>query len=239
MDCSTPGFPVHHQLQELAYIHVNWVGDAIQPSHPLSSPSPPILTYNPGLVNSLLTFMSKLARDVFIIHLGQVSMAENGWYRKGLDDAWMSQAGGEGLRPGWEQKADGGEGCYLVVEGRLGLPALGWGSSLSSGLSCPLCLFGLGRHLLHSLEPVVPSSLHLHPKLIEEALWLLENKSKPSAFSSSSPCSSGRMASKFQHWNGPENLFKMLFFSAKFEVTELVASLYKRGNSFFKHLIEK
>ena len=39
MDCSTPGFPVHHQLLELAQTHVHWVSDAIQPSHPLSSPS--------------------------------------------------------------------------------------------------------------------------------------------------------------------------------------------------------
>ena len=43
MDCSMPGFPVHHQLPKLAQIHVHWVGDAIQPSHPLSSPSPPAL----------------------------------------------------------------------------------------------------------------------------------------------------------------------------------------------------
>ena len=41
MDCSTPGFPVHHQLRELTQTHVHRVGDAIQPSHPLSSPSPP------------------------------------------------------------------------------------------------------------------------------------------------------------------------------------------------------
>ena len=40
MDCSTPGFPVHHQLQELAQTQIRWVGDAIQPSHPLPSPSP-------------------------------------------------------------------------------------------------------------------------------------------------------------------------------------------------------
>ena len=39
MDCSTPGLPVHHQLPEPTQIHVHWVGDAIQPSHPLSSPS--------------------------------------------------------------------------------------------------------------------------------------------------------------------------------------------------------
>ena len=41
MDCSTPGFSVHHQLPEFTQIHVHWVGDTIQPSHPLSSPSPP------------------------------------------------------------------------------------------------------------------------------------------------------------------------------------------------------
>ena len=41
MDCSTPGFPIHHQLPELAQTHVHRVGDAIQPSNPLLSPSPP------------------------------------------------------------------------------------------------------------------------------------------------------------------------------------------------------
>ena len=41
MDCSTPGFPVHHQLLELVQTHVRQISDAIQPSHPLSSPSPP------------------------------------------------------------------------------------------------------------------------------------------------------------------------------------------------------
>ena len=41
MDCSTPGFPVCHQLLELAQTHVHRAGDAIQPSHPLPSPSLP------------------------------------------------------------------------------------------------------------------------------------------------------------------------------------------------------
>ena len=44
MDCSTPGLPVHHQLPEFIQTHVHRVGDAIQPSHPMSSPSPP--TFN-------------------------------------------------------------------------------------------------------------------------------------------------------------------------------------------------
>ena len=41
MNCSTPGLPVHHQLPEFTETHVHRVSDAIQPSHPLSSPSPP------------------------------------------------------------------------------------------------------------------------------------------------------------------------------------------------------
>ena len=41
MDCSTPGLPVHHQLPEFTQTHVHWVSDAIQPSHPLLSPSSP------------------------------------------------------------------------------------------------------------------------------------------------------------------------------------------------------
>ena len=43
MDCSTPGFPVLHSMPALAQTHVHWVSDAIQPSHPLSSTSPPTL----------------------------------------------------------------------------------------------------------------------------------------------------------------------------------------------------
>ena len=50
MNCSTPGLPVHHQLPELTQIHVHGVSDAIQPSHPLTSPSPPAfnLSQNQG-----------------------------------------------------------------------------------------------------------------------------------------------------------------------------------------------
>ena len=55
MDCSTPGFPVHHQHLELTQTHVHRVGDAIQPSHPLSSPSPPAfnLSQHQGLFQRL------------------------------------------------------------------------------------------------------------------------------------------------------------------------------------------
>ena len=53
MDCNTPRFPVHHQLQYLAQTHVHQVGDVIQQSHPPSSPSPPAfnLSQHQGLSN--------------------------------------------------------------------------------------------------------------------------------------------------------------------------------------------
>ena len=58
MDCSMPGFPVHHQLPELAQTHVHWVDDVIQPSHPLLSPSPP--TFNLFQHQGLFKWVSSL-----------------------------------------------------------------------------------------------------------------------------------------------------------------------------------
>ena len=56
MNCSTPGLPVHDQLLELTQTHVHWVGDDIQPSHPLSSPSSP--AFNLSQHQSLQLFTS-------------------------------------------------------------------------------------------------------------------------------------------------------------------------------------
>ena len=58
MDCSIPSFAVHHQLSELAQTHVHRVSDAIQPSHPLSSPSPPAfsLSKHQGLLQWVSSF---------------------------------------------------------------------------------------------------------------------------------------------------------------------------------------
>ena len=58
MDCSTPGLPVHHQLQKFTQTHVHWVGDAIQPSHSLSSPSPP--AFNLSQHQGLFQWVSSL-----------------------------------------------------------------------------------------------------------------------------------------------------------------------------------
>ena len=56
MNHSTPGLPVHHQLPELTRTHIHWVSDAIQPSHPPSSPSPP--APNPSQHQSLLQWVN-------------------------------------------------------------------------------------------------------------------------------------------------------------------------------------
>ena len=67
MDCSTPGLPVHHQLPEFTQTHVHWVGDAIQPSHPLSSPSPP--TFNLPQHQGLFQWVSSLNQVAKVLEL--------------------------------------------------------------------------------------------------------------------------------------------------------------------------
>ena len=60
MNHSTPGLPVYHQFPEFTQTHVHWIGDAIQPSHPLSSPSPPAL--NPSQHQGLSKWVSSYTR---------------------------------------------------------------------------------------------------------------------------------------------------------------------------------
>ena len=67
MDCSTPGLPVHHQLAEFTQTHVHWVSDAIQPSHPLSSPSPP--TFNLSQHQSLFQSVSSMHQVAKVLKL--------------------------------------------------------------------------------------------------------------------------------------------------------------------------
>ena len=55
MDCSTPGLPVHRQLPEFTQTHIHWVGDAIQPSHPLSTP----LLLLPSILPSIRVFSNE------------------------------------------------------------------------------------------------------------------------------------------------------------------------------------
>ena len=80
MDCSTPGFPVHHQLPELAQIHVYWVSDAIQPSHPLSSPSPP--TINLSQCQGLFQWVSSSHQVATVLEFQIVCISPSNEYSR-------------------------------------------------------------------------------------------------------------------------------------------------------------
>ena len=84
MDCSIPGFPVHHYLPEFAQTHVHWVSDAIQPSHPLSSPSPP--TFNLSQHQGLFQWVSSLPQMAKVLEFQLQSvllMNIQGWFPLG------------------------------------------------------------------------------------------------------------------------------------------------------------
>ena len=65
MNHSTPGLPVHHQLLESTQIHVHWVGDTIQPSQPLLSPSPP--AFNLSQYQGLFKWVSSLHQEAKVL----------------------------------------------------------------------------------------------------------------------------------------------------------------------------
>ena len=78
---STPGFPVHHQLSESTQTHVHWVSDAIQPPHPLSSPSPPAfnLSQHPGLFQLVSS-----SHQVALASVSVLPMNIQDWFPLGL-----------------------------------------------------------------------------------------------------------------------------------------------------------
>ena len=77
MNRSTPGLPVHHQLPESSQTHVDRVSDAIQPSHPLSSPSPPAPISLPQyLCDGLKTLFGKKEKEI-LSHLGKCINRKN------------------------------------------------------------------------------------------------------------------------------------------------------------------
>ena len=91
MDCSMPGFRVHYQLPETAQTHVHQVGDAIQPSHPLSSPSPP--TFNFSQHQSLFQWVSSLHQVAKVLEFwasaSVLPMNIQDWFPLGLT-GWIS-----------------------------------------------------------------------------------------------------------------------------------------------------
>ena len=85
MDCSTPGFPLLYYLPEFAQTHVHWVSDAIQPSHPLSPPSP---AFNLSQHQSLFHWISsshQVAKNIGLSASASIfPMNIQGWFPLGL-----------------------------------------------------------------------------------------------------------------------------------------------------------
>ena len=90
MDCSKPGFPSQSQLLKLAQIYVHWVGDVIQPSHPLSSPSPPAfnLSQHQGLFQ-LVSFLYQVAKVLEFVSASVLPMNIQDWFPLG-QTGWIS-----------------------------------------------------------------------------------------------------------------------------------------------------
>ena len=90
MNCSTPGLPVHHQLPESTQTHVHWVGDAIQPSHPLLSPSQMLyrlshqgsltMEYYSAIKENKVRPFTEMWMDLEIIILSEVSLTKKDKY---------------------------------------------------------------------------------------------------------------------------------------------------------------
>ena len=90
MDCSTPGLPVHHQLQDPIQTHVHWVDDAIQPSHPLSFLSPP--TFNLSQHQGLFKWVSsshQMAKELVSASASILPMNIQDWFPLGWT-SWIS-----------------------------------------------------------------------------------------------------------------------------------------------------
>ena len=85
MDCSMLGLPVHQQLPEFTQIHVHWVSNAIQPSHPLSSPSPPAinLSQHQGLFKQVSSSLQSIgvsaSASVLPVNIQDWSLGWTGW----------------------------------------------------------------------------------------------------------------------------------------------------------------
>ena len=96
MDSSMPGFPVHHQLLELAQTHAHWVGDAIQPSHPLLSPSLPAfnLSQHQGSFQMSQFFISGGQSIGISASASVLPMSIQDWFPLGLTDFIFLQSKG-------------------------------------------------------------------------------------------------------------------------------------------------
>ena len=85
MDCSMPGLPIHHKLREFTHTHVHQVSDAIQPSHPLLSPSPPAVNLSQHQFFPMSQLFTSGGQSIGASALASVlPMSIQGWFPLGL-----------------------------------------------------------------------------------------------------------------------------------------------------------
>ena len=90
IDCNTTGFPVHHWLPTLVQTHVHWIGDAIQPSHPLSSPSHPV--FNLSQHQGLFQWVSSLHQVAKVLELQLQHQSFQWIFRIAFFENWVVQS---------------------------------------------------------------------------------------------------------------------------------------------------
>ena len=100
MNCSTPGLPVHHQLLEFTQTHVHQVSDAIQPFHPLLSPSPP--APNPSQHHSLFQWVNSSHEVAKVL---EFQLLHHSFQRNPRADALQNGLGGSPCSPGDSQES--------------------------------------------------------------------------------------------------------------------------------------
>ena len=125
-DCSMPGFPVLHNLLECVQTHVHWTGDAIQPSHPLLSPTPPAL--NLSQRQSLYRWVGSTSGGPSIGASTSVPpMNIQGWFSLGLTCLISLQSKGLSRVP---LRWSGGEGFRLIFSTQWKTPTAAFFCSL-------------------------------------------------------------------------------------------------------------
>ena len=172
-DCSTPGFPVLHQLPEFTQTHVYWVGDAIQTSHPLSSPSLP--AFDLSQHQSLFQWVSSSPTQ-----WTWVWASSGRWWKTGKPGV-LQYVGSQRVRNDWatEQQLFA-LGCQSIeasasasvfpmnTQDWFPLGLTDWISLQSKGLSRVFPNTTVQKHQLFDTQPSLWSNSHIHTWLLEK-----------------------------------------------------------------------
>ena len=124
MDCSMPGFPVHHQLPEICQTRVHWVSDAIQPPHPLLPPS--LSAFNLSQYQGLFQWVSSSHQVTKVLEFQLWRQSFQWIFRADFLEDWLvwspcSPRDSQASSPTAQFKSICSRGQYNIVEERLGI----------------------------------------------------------------------------------------------------------------------